>query len=1547
MQSSPVFLQKKLLPEVQEPLARAIPFLGAAAGISGSCRTAAGLLKNEGNIVAPNVWKSSHSVFKSPPWQDGGRRRRRPCEAILRLELLEDRTLPSITLTGVPTWIPQGPGPTFKGQTEGLTNNPVSGAVKAIAADPDNANRVFIGTVNGGIWKTDNATAASPNWTPLTDLYPSLSISSIAFDPLDASHNTLFAGIGEFSSDIGVGGPTLGVLRTTDGGAHWSILGQSAFGTETVTKVVPTALSQGGHEVVVVATSVNGIYRSADDGNTFTLISGSDLPSSEVTDLIADPRSSSGLFAALPNVGIYHSTDGGLHWMESDTGVTGLIGADNIKLAAMSGPTSTIVYAAVDHFGQLSGVFRSANGAGSWSPMDLPGTTENVKGVPTFFGIHPGKQGDIHLSLAADPTNPNIVYIGGDRQPGGGNKEPTFPNASGANDFSGRHFIGNASQPAGSQWSAMEDNGANGTAPHADSRALVFDAFGNLLDGDDGGIYRLSNPAGSSRTWASAIGDLTATEFVSMAFDPLNNIIFGGAQDTGSPEQGTAGTFGSWNEINEGDGGVAASDSVVAGGGPGQTIRYTTSQFLGLGASFHRRTFDNSNDLVSDTNLAKNGLVVTGSGGQTIYQYDQSNGFSNLEFVNPYVTNSVAFGRLLIGTSDKVFESTDEGDTVADVGTLGLVSALAYGGTSAGVANPDVAYVGANGGLYMRILAGHSFDKLTAYSGSTVKAIVLDPTDWHIAYVIDPTHVFKTMDAGATWEDLTGDLAKQTSDFKSLLLFQDGQNFALLVGAQGGLYRTLNDFGSNTTWTQFGANLPNTGVESIHYDAGSDSLIVATHGRGVWRLNGATFPLERAGFLQITGDSNPANKDDAIRLAIDPFNPLLLDVFVNNPGTVPDFQVKFAAIQQIDVQAGAGVNTLILDGSGDPTGRAVSINPDAVSGVLPVLVTFNAGELTNLTIKGGTGNDSFILQDKPPILNVTLDGGGGGNALSGSPIDTTWNVTGANAGTMNGVTFKSFGTLVGDFMADTFKFGAAGSVSGIIDGGGGANTFDYSGNGGLAATVNLAKNSATSVHGNASNGWFDIQRFVGSTSTGDALVGSNAATTWNITGANSGNLTGGFSFAGVENLFGGSAEDTFKFGAGSSVAGSVNGGPGVNPLDYSGDGGVVATMNLQSHSASRIRSGVAGGFTGIHRFIGSSSAADNLVGANTVNNWRITGANAGDVNGFLFSGVENVFGGSLNDSFIFGPAGNLIGKADGRGGTNRLDYSANGGTAITVNLQTSAAPRLMGGNPGGFVNMELLIGSSSTGDTLIGPNADSLWQITGPSAGQVGAFAFQAIEHLMGGTGVDTFKLSPAGRITSIRGGGNRGDWLDYSLFPATTPVSVNLATGSATDVNGGAAGGALGIQNAVGGAGNDTLIGNALGSILVGGGGNDTITAGSGRSLLIGGLGTDTITGGSADDLLISGTTSFDSNQAALMAILNEWQRTDKNYAQRITDLRTGAGLSGGNKLVLGTTVFNDTSADVLKGNGGLDWFFANLGPAGIKDTIQDRNTGGAEQVN
>src|SRR5262249_52468595 len=116
--------------------------------------------------------------------------------------------------------------------------------------------------------------------------------------------------------------------------------------------------------------------------------------------------------------------------------------------------------------------------------------------------------GETHFSIVADPTDPNVVFVGGDRQPGPDKDHPeaVFPNAAGADDFTGRLFRGNADgaspdgidedhdgliDEADEHWGVVTDKGASGTGPHADSRTMVFDAAGNILEGDDGGIYRL------------------------------------------------------------------------------------------------------------------------------------------------------------------------------------------------------------------------------------------------------------------------------------------------------------------------------------------------------------------------------------------------------------------------------------------------------------------------------------------------------------------------------------------------------------------------------------------------------------------------------------------------------------------------------------------------------------------------------------------------------------------------------------------------------------------------------------------------------------------------------------------------------------------------------------------------------------------------------------------------------------------------------------------------------------------------------------------------
>jgi hypothetical protein len=555
-------------------------------------------------------------------------------------------------------------------------------------------------------------------------------------------------------------------------------------------------------------------------------------------------------------------------------------------------------------------------------------------------------------------------------------------------------------------------------------------------------------------------------------------------------------------------------------------------------------------------------------------------------------------------------------------------------------------------------------------------------------------------------------------------------------------------------------------------------------------------------------------------------------------GTTANIQGKVG----VECLQGGDVN-LILDDSGDAAGRNVTIGDGVaagdvvVTGLAPGAIDYTLGQFSTVALAAGGGPDTFTVTS--PAAAIDINGGGGADTLVGPDAPNAWNLRGPGTGTVGSVVFEHMEVLRGGSQADVFHFRSGGSVPVMIDGGGGTNTLDYSGDGGVPATVNLQTGSATGINGGAAGGFSNIQAMFGSVAGGDTLIGPDAASTWYITGANVGRV-GGFNFLGVKSVRGGSQNDIFRITASGSLAGSVDGGGGTgNTLDYSADGGAAATVNLQTHAATRLHAGVLGAFQHIQAFIGSTAA----------------------------------------------------------------------------------------------------------GDQLIGPNATTLWQVTGGNAGQAGAFSFAGFENLQGGTASDTFKFSPAGVISGSINGGGGGDWLDYSLL--TTGVSVNLTAGAASRVAGGAAGKLTQIQNVIGGGGADNLVGNSQGSILVGGGGNDTITAGTGRSLLIGGAGGDVLRGGSADDILISGTTNFDANHAALTAILAEWQRTDRTYAQRISDLRNGGGLNGTTKLIWGTTVHDDGAADTLTGNAGLDWFFANLGPGGVKDTITDLNTGGPEQVN
>jgi hypothetical protein len=371
-------------------------------------------------------------------------------------------------------------------------------------------------------------------------------------------------------------------------------------------------------------------------------------------------------------------------------------------------------------------------------------------------------------------------------------------------------------------------------------------------------------------------------------------------------------------------------------------------------------------------------------------------------------------------------------------------------------------------------------------------------------------------------------------------------------------------------------------------------------------------------------------------------------------------------------------------------------------------------------------------------------------------------------------------------------------------------------------------------------------------------------------------------------------------------------------------------------------------------------SSNTLVGPDTTNIWQITGRDTGTLDTSLqFNNVGYLLGGAGNDTFNVLAGASLSGNLVGGGGTNTLVgpnttstwsiFGPNEGALVGAFL-FSSIQNLTGGT--GSNTFNIAAGGSLSGtltggggkSTLVGPNTTNTWSISGTNAGNLdGAIAFSSVQNLTGGTGLDAFVFSAGAGVTGEIDGGGGGDWLDYAAY--TTPVTVNLPSNPATGVGTatGVGGGIAHIQDVRGGQGGNTLTGNAQGNILIGGAGADTISGGPGRSILIGDKGADTITAGSGDTILIGGYTDYDSsslaNDQALESILAEWQSANP-YALRISQIKSGGGLNGPNRLVWGGTVHDDGSANTLIDGAGMDWFFAEA-----LDTIKNQKPG--EQVN
>ncbi len=235
----------------------------------------------------------------------------------------------------------------------------------------------------------------------------------------------------------------------------------------------------------------------------------------------------------------------------------------------------------------------------------------------------------------------------------------------------------------------------------------------------------------------------------------------------------------------------------------------------------------------------------------------------------------------------------------------------------------------------------------------------------------------------------------------------------------------------------------------------------------------------------------------------------------------------------------------------------------------------------------------------------------------------------------------------------------------------------------------------------------------------------------------------------------------------------------------------------------------------------------------------------------------------------------------------------------------------------------VIVHGGSGANTLESGSGFNGWTITGTNAGTLHNVTFTNIQNLRGGPSSfrDTFHFNDKTGVSgTIQGAGgiNYIATLDYSKY--TTLVSVDLKLSLA--LAGGLKTGVLHIQEVFGGSGNNILVGN----------GNNVLKGGSGRDILISGGGTSILQAGSGEAILIGAHYLFDTNLAALDALMAEWSHTYDpinplhDYQIRVGHLELGGGLNG--PFVLNkSTVVPQAGVTTLITGGGLDFLIIDPG--------------------
>lgn len=718
----------------------------------------------------------------------------------------------------------------------------VGGRTRAFAIDVTNSNNLVAAGVSGGVWLSEDAGAT---WQRATTTEQQHSVTSITQDIRLGKTNRWYFSTGEiWGNSAQIAGN--GVYVSDDGAHTWRPLAATisandvtggAFGYTWRIATDPASDS----DVVYVAVSRYGIYRTADGGTTWTNV----LPSTSLfSDVLCDGLGN--VFATLSSFtgvtgstaqryGIFHSTDG-IQWTNISPAdlppninrmIIGISPSDRSQLWFLA---ETPDNGTVGRFHLRDGTREEWHSMWKYNHALEGGPWTNLSHNIPLFGSRAGdffSQGGYDLVAAVSPYDTNLVVIGGTN---------LYRSKDGFSTPGQSSWIGGYSPSTPTDRFPLYPN------HHPDQHVVAFhpESPNAMYSVNDAGVFLSDDLNATSVQWKSLNNGYRTTQFYTVAISRKKSDlrIIGGMQDNGTyMSNGTSADEG-WIKRNGGDGShchvVDSRDELIVSSQSGRVRRVILDQ---QGNEVKRTRID---PVGASDYLFINPFVVDPHDERRIYIAGGYIMWRNLDYT-----------QIPLGHDDSVSIGWD---SLEQTRTPGRITAVAMDNGSV-----DLLYYGTQQGRLFVIANASTTASVTELTSgvfpksSIINGIYVDPANSEHMVITFSNYrvqsIFATMDGGKTWQPVGGTLEEYPDGsgngpavLHTIITRYQGRPL-YFAGTTSGLYMAAELNGESTVWIPVAKDV--IGIVPVFRLAErmEDNLIVAaTHGTGVYSLTPAELP---------------------------------------------------------------------------------------------------------------------------------------------------------------------------------------------------------------------------------------------------------------------------------------------------------------------------------------------------------------------------------------------------------------------------------------------------------------------------------------------------------------------------------------------------------------------------------------------------------------------------------------------------------------------------------------------------------------------------------